>query len=522
MEPAIGIRAAARSGGKNVSENRLDYVKRDMLWSAISNVFFTIFPFVIRTLFIWYLGSEYLGLNSLCTSIIYVLNAADLGVANAFVYRLYRPVAEHDIEKACALLNFYRKVYIVIGLFIFFAGLLLMPFLENFIKRDVPSEVNIYVVFFIYLVNASVSYIVCAYKALVLLANQRRDYIDSIACFVLSSMYCVQIFFIIQKNYYAYLLVMPLFTLLSNLIKGMVVKKKYACYVCRGGISKECAAGLLKDVLSVAVYKCRDLSRNAFDSMIISSFVGLVALSYYQNYYMVLLVPILIRNILVNAITPSMGNCVATESKQGILEVYKVFVFVYVYVSGWFAICYGCLIQDFIVLWLGEDFILSDVFVLLLVLYFYVLGFSDQSKMFREAAGLWGTGRAFAVAEMVSNMVLNIALAYWMGIEGIILATILTIVWINIPFEHYIVYHNFFGHNMKKIVLFYGKAFLECVAAWWITMLGCSFMTPEGLLGLIWKAVFCIVVPPVFFFLFNYKKEELQYILKRFHKEAKR
>ncbi len=504
-----------------MGENRLDHVKKDILWAVISNVFFTIFPFVIRTLFIWHLESEYLGLNSLCTSIIYVLNAADFGVANAFVYRLYKPVAEQDIEKACALLSFYKKAYIVIGLFIFFAGLSLMPFLENFIKRDVPSEVNVYVVFFIYLVNASVSYIVCAYKALILLANQRRDYIDAITCLVLSSMYCVQIFFILQKDYYAYLCVMPLFTVLSNLIKGMVVKKKYASYVCRGAISKECAAGLLKDILSVAVYKFRDLSRNAFDSIIISSFVGLTALSYYQNYYTVLLVPILLRNILVNAITPSMGNCVATESKQGILEVYKIFVFVYVYVSGWFAICYGCLIQDFIVLWLGEDFILSEVFALLLVLYFYVLGFSDQSRMFREAAGLWGTGRAFATAEMVSNILLNIVLAYWMGIEGIILATILTIIWINIPFEHYIVYHDFFGHDMKNVVLFYGKAFLEFLAAWWITMWSCSFIMLEGLSGLIWKAVFCIAVPPAFFFMLNCKKEELQYILKRLHSKAK-
>lgn len=499
-----------------MEESRLDFVKKDILWSVISNVFFTIFPFVIRTLFIQYLGSEYLGLNSLCTSIIYVLNAADFGVANAFVYRLYKPVAEQDIEKACRLLKFYRKVYIVIGVFVFFAGLSLMPFLEYFIKQDVPPEVNIYTVFFIYLVNASVSYIVCAYKELVLLANQRRDYVDKIICFVLSSMYCVQIFFVTRKNYYAYLLIMPLFTLMANLLKGIVVKKKYACYVCRGDISKECASGFLKDVLSVAVYKFRDLSRNAFDSIIISAFVGLIALSDYQNYYAVLLVPILLRNILVTAITPSMGNCVATESKQGIFEVYKVFVFVYVYVSGWFAICYGGLIQDFIVLWLGEDFILSDVFVLLLALYFYVLGFSDQTRMFREAAGLWRTGRAFAIAEMVSNLVLNIALAYWIGIEGIILATILTIICINIPFEHHIVYHDFFGYSMKSLALFYGKVFLWFAVAWGITMWSCKFVTAVGLFGLVWKAVICIVVPMIFFLLLNYKEEEWRYILKRF------
>ena len=52
-----------------------------------------------------------MGLNNLCTSILYVLNAADLGVANAFAFRLYKPMAQKDTDEVCRLLNFYKKVY---------------------------------------------------------------------------------------------------------------------------------------------------------------------------------------------------------------------------------------------------------------------------------------------------------------------------------------------------------------------------------------------------------------------------
>lgn len=499
-----------------MNESRLSYVKKDIIWAGVSNVFYTVFPFVIRTVFIRNLGSEYLGLNSLCTSIIYVFSVADLGVSNAFVFRLYKPVALHDTKEACGLLNFYRKVYTLIGTIIFTVGLFILPFLDKLIKEDVPKNINIYLVFLIYLVNTVVSYAVFAYKELILIANQHRDYVDMIGCLFLSIMYCIQIGLIIHKNYYGFLIVMPLATIFANVTKSIVAKKKYPDYTCKGKIHNEHKTRLLHDVFSVAIYKFRDVSRNASDSIIISAFLGLAVLSNYQNYYTVLTVPLVLRFIFVNAVAPSMGNCIATENEMEVYDIYKVFAFFYIYVTGWFAICYGGLIQDFIAMWLGKNYILSSSIVWLLVIYYYVLGYCDQTKMFREAAGLWNKGRMFAGIEMFSNLILNIGLVYFLGLGGIVLATILTILFVNIPFENYIIFGSFFHHGIWEIVVLYIKSFVWFVATGYITQRLCNCIAcEEKYIGIALKAVVCFIVPIVSFLIINYKADEFKYIVQR-------
>ena len=67
-----------------------------------------VIPFVFRTVMLHYLGVEYLGLNGLFKSILSFLNLAELGVGSAMVFSMYRPIAEDDTEKICALLRLYR------------------------------------------------------------------------------------------------------------------------------------------------------------------------------------------------------------------------------------------------------------------------------------------------------------------------------------------------------------------------------------------------------------------------------
>ena len=90
----------------------------------------------MRTLLIRYLGMEYLGLNSLFTSILQILNLAELGVGSALGYSMYAPIAEGKKDEICALLSLYRRYYRLIGLGIFLAGIVLLPFLPSLVKTD--------------------------------------------------------------------------------------------------------------------------------------------------------------------------------------------------------------------------------------------------------------------------------------------------------------------------------------------------------------------------------------------------
>ena len=106
-----------------------------------------VLPFISRTAILYILGNQYLGLNSLFSSILSFLSLAELGVGGAMVYSMYRPIAENDSKTIKALLNLYRKFYRIIGTVIFALGLCLIPFLKFLVHEALPGDVNIYLLY---------------------------------------------------------------------------------------------------------------------------------------------------------------------------------------------------------------------------------------------------------------------------------------------------------------------------------------------------------------------------------------
>ena len=121
---------------------------------------------------------NYLGLNSLFTSVLNTLNMAELGFGGAVVFFLYKALAEDDYDRVSALMNYYKKIYRVIGAIITVCGLALLPFLNVIIKSDVPEEINIYVLYLLSLCSTVSTYFLFAYKNCILDALQIK--IDSI------------------------------------------------------------------------------------------------------------------------------------------------------------------------------------------------------------------------------------------------------------------------------------------------------------------------------------------------------
>ena len=120
------------------------------------------------------MGAEYLGLNGLFSNIFAFLNLAELGVGSAIVFSMYKPIAENDIEKVNALQKLYKKFYLIIATVIMVLGLAIMPFLDVFIKGGLTINVNLYLLYFMYLVNTLASYF-CAHKRSIIFAYQRND-----------------------------------------------------------------------------------------------------------------------------------------------------------------------------------------------------------------------------------------------------------------------------------------------------------------------------------------------------------
>ena len=149
--------------------------KRNMLVGWTQSILSMLFPFVTRTAMIYSLGVEYLGLNSLFTSVISVLNLAELGVGSAMVFSMYKPIAENNEKKICALMNLYKIYYRIIGVVIAIIGIALIPVLPYLIHGDVPSGINVYILYLLNLASTVFTYWLFGYKNCLFSAHQRID-----------------------------------------------------------------------------------------------------------------------------------------------------------------------------------------------------------------------------------------------------------------------------------------------------------------------------------------------------------
>ena len=265
---------------------RTQHAKRNII-TSISNKLVTMFAtFIMRTIIIRYLGSIYLGLDSLFVSILSILSLAELGVGSAMVFSMYKPIAENDTPAVCALLKLYRTIYRWIALAMTVIGLLMVPFLHIIVKTELPEGLNLYILYFINLSSSVLSYMLFAYRSSLFTATQHFSVNNNIVTyFKIASSVLQAAAVMIFRNYYYYCLVLPLTELAKNYAIYIISNKMYPQYQCEGTVPKDELDNIKKRVAGMFLYKLSGVFRNSFDSIVLSAFLGLHILAKYNNYF---------------------------------------------------------------------------------------------------------------------------------------------------------------------------------------------------------------------------------------------
>jgi len=495
-----------------VNKSRTKNALRNISAGVINKIIMLLFPFILRTVMIKTLGSEYLGLNSLFTSILQVLNLAELGFSSAVVYSMYKPLSIGDDKTICALMRLYRKIYRIIGLSIIICGLCLLPFLKYLISGSYPSDINIYLLFILYLINTSITYFVFAYKCVLLTANQRSDITSNVLTITSIIQYVFQIIILVYlKNYYLYIIVNILTNILNNIIIAIITNKKYPQYFCAGEIDNDLKLNIRKKVGGLLVQKICATTRNSFDSIFISAFLGLNMVTMYNNYYTIMAACLSVLVIISDAILAGVGDSIVTETKQKNYNDMCKFNFIYMWISGFVTICLACLYQPFMKIWMGDRFLLPNYIVILICIYFYILKMGDIRSTYSSGSGLWWEGRYRAIFESIANLVLNFILGKLFGLPGIILATIISLFTFNFIYSSKILFKHYFT-NISAADYFKRNAFyafvtiINCIIVYSI----CYYVNIGGIFGFCLKFLICLLVANVIYFLCYYKTKSFK------------
>lgn len=493
---------------------RVNNAARNIFFGVILRAYQIIVPFLMRTAMIYLMGAQYLGLNSLFTSVLQVLNLAELGVGSAMVYSMYKPIAEDDETTICALMKLYRTYYRVIGLVIAVFGCALTPFIPYLIKSDVPVGINIYILYLLNLGATVLSYWLFAYKNSILQAHQRTDVVSKVTLMTSTVQYGLQIVVLwVFHNYYLYVIIALATQALTNIVTAVCANKLYPQFKPKGDIPKEEVKQINQRIKDLFTAKLGGTITNSADTIVISAFLGLTQLAIYQNYYFIMNSICGFISVIFSSITAGIGNSFVTETKEKNYSDFNKFTFIICFILCICCCCFVSLYQPFMKMWVGEELMLGFEFVILFCVLFYCLELAMVWATIKDAAGIWHEDRFRPFIGSMVNLLLNLVLVRYIGLYGIILSTVISYVFVSMPW----LVHNIFSLIYKTSIRQYLKRIvtylLVTVLSSFVVYLLCSFISIEGIIGLCVYALIGLFIPLLFQIIMYRRTNEYMYLM---------
>lgn len=482
---------------------------RNIIFGIILKIYQILVPFFMRTAMIYLMGVQYLGLNSLFTSILQVLNLAELGVGSAMTYSMYKPIAEDDNETICALMKLYRTYYRVIGLVIAGIGCALTPFIPKLISGDVPKSMNIYILYLLNLGATVLSYWLFAYKNSILQAHQRTDVVSKVTLITSTIQYALQLLVLwIFKNYYIYVIVLLITQVMTNVMTAIWAQKLYPQFKPVGNVTREEKKAINGRIRDLFTSKIGGIIYDSADTIVVSAFLGLTVLAVYQNYFYILNAITSLIGVVFAACMAGIGNSIVVETKDKNYRDLNKFTFIICWGAGECSVCLLCLYQPFMELWVGKDLMLSFSAVVCFVTYFFVRQLNTLLNSYKDASGMWHEDRFRPLAAALTNLILNLILVQFIGIYGILISTVLAIICIGMPW----LLHNLFTviferthlfSYLKKLIYYCAIVFISCIVTYFI----CDRIKLNLVATLLIRGVICIFVPNLIY-LMSYKRQQ--------------
>jgi len=495
--------------------SRIKQTLKNVAFGIVGNLVTLALSFFLRTVFIYMLGTTYLGVNSLFTSVLSILSFSELGICVAMNYSLYKPVADNDRHKIKLLMSFYKKAYRVVALIITLMGLGIYPFLGVLTRTDLGDH-NISIYYFIFLFNTVSTYFV-SYK-FSLVNVEQKSYIYTNINTIASAMITVAqiIVLCVYKNFLAYLLTNSLLGLLQKIYINHYLNRLYPYLKEESNekLPKEDLGLIKKNVGALVWHKIGEMSVYQTDNIIISAFVNITTVGIISNYNLIMSSVTRMINIVLDAAIPSFGNLMTAASVEKKYELFKVYRFIAFWLYGFSALAFYFLLTPFVTLWIGIDNTISEVVVFLIVLNYYMVGHRVCINNIKIAGGIFSEDKYVSLMQAVVNLVVSILFVKLIGLPGVYIGTI-TQGTLSTIIRPIIVYKKAF--NISSIEYF--KDSIRYVVPLIISAAILFYVKKQILTVLNFGNFFILVsfvavIPNTIILIFNYKRKEFKYLVK--------
>ena len=491
---------------------RLKNSIRNLIASLFSQFVLIVLTFLTRKIFANLLGAELLGVNSLFLNILTVLSLTELGIGSVMIVHLYEPINKNNIARIKSLMKMYKRAYWIIGIITFGLGIILMPFLPYIVEMNSSKVVNLYIIFFMFLIN-NVSTYFFAYKKSILTAGQKNYIITYIHLIIYISMNILQILILkITHNYYLYLGIQIICNITENVIISIFVNRKYPYLKEKSEeLPKQERKNIIRDVKAMLVHKIGGIVTNSTDNIIISSFLGVYWVGLYSNYYLIMSTLSTLLNHFYDAVVASVGDLNTEDNPVKMYSIYKKVSFFTFWIYSFCTLGIITLSTPFIKLVFGQEYVMTSGIVICIAMVFFTTGIRKPSLLFKDSTGLFIYDKYKSLISCVVNLVLSIILVQAIGIIGVIIGTIISTVGICWIWEVIIIYKHLFQKKLKEYFKIWGKYLIIFFVLMVILILFTNYNLDNTLIELITKAFIILIVPNIIIYVLYRKSSEFKY-----------
>ena len=328
------------------------------------------------------------------------------------------------------------------------------------------------------------------YKTSLITADQKQYVISKYnAIWSMANVLAQILVLLLFKNYICYVAVSVIIGLANNIHISYKADQLYPLMKKKAELAKEEKKKIFQNIKSVFIYKLSGTLLNATDNTLISIMLGTIWVGYYSNYNLVLYYLNLFIGIIFTSVTASIGNLIVEETEEKRYQVFESLQVISYMICGIAAPCLLFLLEDFICIWLGPEFIADKLLLIAIVLNFYLGAVLRPIWSYREATGLYRKTKYVMLCTAALNLILSIWWGKVLGLAGIVFASAASRVMTYIWYEPYLLFKEYFKRNVLnfywKIVANVSGVLALCL----VCKVSVGDIQVRTWLELIWKAI---------------------------------
>ncbi len=413
----------------------------------INSVITICLTFLVRSIVLKEFGVEYVGLYSLLSQTVGIIAGVDGGISSALFIRMHKPIAENNLDDIQNSYFLVRVVYHVRGILVFVVGLIVALFLPKIANTSIDMTL-VLSCYFVFLLLNSISYFFI-YDFFMLETVQKRYIASGIACIVNIIVTGINIFCVYRfHNYLIYITITSINQVVSYFICRLIFRKIRKSYYRRIKIEKRHFKEIVS-LLGMALHTISNILITNSDTIMMSTLLTLVVTGYYANYHLILTGVNTLAMQLALSIKDPFRNLAMTSTDETAQINIKRLLVLYSVVIGSMGITYAAMADTFVgIFWGSENIITNPYTVYLLSLSLYLNIISNPIVDYYYCKEYYKNDKMSPAIEILLNIFLSVVFAKIIGLNGIILGTVITYIY-RLVHRSKIIYNNLRNGQIK-------------------------------------------------------------------------